>query len=1368
MSHLTRHAGTVLAALALLAAPALAGSGQSGNFTIDLRSGTYVEISTIASPQTAGMAFPVTFTVKDGGVTVGWNGSLVIDAPPSRSPGQVRVVNGVGTKQVVLDTPGANVVLSASGGGLEGTSNPFAVEVGSLNCPLAWLDALVLDGVGAPVAGAEAHLDSGMACVTGASGKCRLGLVAPGEREAWAVVAGLEVDRHLVTSTCNPGNTLVFEAPGSECSNPTGLVPVLLVPGIMGSTAGCASSLVPRLPERDARPGDWCRTESDSSFGGLFDLLGQPGWRHLADRLHDADPGYVLGCTVFPVPYDWRMEAPEAAATYLAPVIEEALARSGQSRVHIVAHSMGGLVARAYIRHPDFPQPSDIDKLAMVGAPNHGAAVAYALWEGGDPVLGDAIGETLSGAGFFMGQLDFYRRASHALFETHRGETAAAALPKDRWEYGADRVGYRRSMRQLFRWHVPALRQLLPAPEVDFLYPPTSAPRGIETTANANLVLDDLNQNLGRLVGPGDPDPNRVRSKVFASIEEPTLKSLRVFEEAPNSALELWQDGTPRLSLAPVNPGTQVWLTLSPGDYEKDWGDGTVRGVSAYLPPPVGWAPESRGAHSGLVGAFADEIVQYLTGIARPPKPGRTPEAIVPRLALHLSGRTQPLLTSPGGQRLGIEPGSVALFEEIAGGSVELAADSSGLDVDTPADGSWAVALGGAYPGEFSVALGYEDDTVSASNSWLGYFDGTTPFTFGFSVDSASPERIAVNLAPPPPAGLQADYLAGLTQLSWGASPDAGVTGYAVYGKLDTDAHLSLLGTSTVTSFATGHGWAAAEGDPVRAYAVAARYADGHEGFLSNVAVNDDRDHDGLSDSEEARRGTGIDDPDSDGDGLLDGVEDGLGTSPLDADSDGDGFTDPVEVQYASNPLDPTSIPGILTVTTAGPGAGNVTSAPVGVDCGADCNETYRFGTEVTLTATPSASSTFTGWSGACTGVDPCQVTMDAARAVTATFALKTYALSVTLSGPGTGTVTSVPTGIDCGTDCTETLVHGSAVTLTATPGPAWRFATWEGACSGHETCTLTMTSPVTVGAVFSWQNFQFDSGFESGALAEWSAVWPQVWTWNPMVSGTSAVLYAVWGTADNDVFVVGDAGTILHYDGNAWSPMVSGTTQYLTSVWGDSGTDVYAVGAAGTILHYNGTAWSAMTSGTIAELLGIWGASATDVFAVGASGTILHYNGTDWSPMTSGSTTFIRSVWGSSGSNVFAPGGYFSGMVLRYNGADWSQSYSGPAMMGVWGSSAGDVFVVGSSFGAVILHFDGSAWTSMPPATSEWLLGIAGSGATDVFAVGGAGTIVHYDGSIWSPMDSGTTESLSGVWTKTGSSAFAVGASGTILRLGP
>jgi hypothetical protein len=84
-----------------------------------------------------------------------------------------------------------------------------------------------------------------------------------------------------------------------------------------------------------------------------------------------------------------------------------------------------------------------------------------------------------------------------------------------------------------------------------------------------------------------------------------------------------------------------------------------------------------------------------------------------------------------------------------------------------------------------------------------------------------------------------------------------------------------------------------------------------------------------------------------------------------------------------------------LNVNKSGPGS--VTSTPAGINCGVDCAEAYNAGTQVTLTASPDAGGTFTGWSGGgCSGTSTCQVTMNAAATVTASFAsLATPTISV-------------------------------------------------------------------------------------------------------------------------------------------------------------------------------------------------------------------------------------------------------------------------------------------------------------------------------------------------------------------------------------
>lgn len=104
----------------------------------------------------------------------------------------------------------------------------------------------------------------------------------------------------------------------------------------------------------------------------------------------------------------------------------------------------------------------------------------------------------------------------------------------------------------------------------------------------------------------------------------------------------------------------------------------------------------------------------------------------------------------------------------------------------------------------------------------------------------------------------------------------------------------------------------------------------------------------------------------------------------------------PVKALAASIGLDSTTYGGTsclatpashtLTVSKTGSGSGTVTSTPAGIDCGSDCSEVYGTGTAVTLTASPAAGSSFAGWSGACSGTGGCQVTMDAAKSVTAGF----------------------------------------------------------------------------------------------------------------------------------------------------------------------------------------------------------------------------------------------------------------------------------------------------------------------------------------------------------------------------------------------
>lgn len=153
-------------------------------------------------------------------------------------------------------------------------------------------------------------------------------------------------------------------------------------------------------------------------------------------------------------------------------------------------------------------------------------------------------------------------------------------------------------------------------------------------------------------------------------------------------------------------------------------------------------------------------------------------------------------------------------------------------------------------------------------------------------------------------------------------------------------------------------------------------------------------------------------------------------------------------------------------------GNGAAVSTPSGLSCsgsGTNCTARFARGKMITLNAQPFALSSFSGFSGACSGsAEPqCSITMDGDKQVNISFDQSGFLL--TINRMGGGRIVSDPAGVNCGAMCSSGFSEGQVVELTATPNPGAEFGGWGGACSGTQaTCTVTMSANRDVSATFT------------------------------------------------------------------------------------------------------------------------------------------------------------------------------------------------------------------------------------------------------------------------------------------------------------
>ncbi|MEH6940830.1 esterase/lipase family protein [Bacillus sp. JJ722] len=116
--------------------------------------------------------------------------------------------------------------------------------------------------------------------------------------------------------------------------------PLVFVPGLFGSMSDV---IIPGT-------GYWSFGIAEVVYNPFIDVL--------------ESMNYQRNSNLFISFYDWRQPVPFSAYAYLAQTISEAKQKTGSNQVNLVCHSMGGLVARAYVQSNYYQD--DVDQLIIL------------------------------------------------------------------------------------------------------------------------------------------------------------------------------------------------------------------------------------------------------------------------------------------------------------------------------------------------------------------------------------------------------------------------------------------------------------------------------------------------------------------------------------------------------------------------------------------------------------------------------------------------------------------------------------------------------------------------------------------------------------------------------------------------------------------------------------------------------------------------------------------------------------------------------------------------------------------------------------------------------------------------------------------
>ena len=309
-------------------------------------------------------------------------------------------------------------------------------------------------------------------------------------------------------------------------------------------------------------------------------------------------------------------------------------------------------------------------------------------------------------------------------------------------------------------------------------------------------------------------------------------------------------------------------------------------------------------------------------------------------------------------------------------------------------------------------------------------------------------------------------------------------------------------------------------------------------------------------------------------------------------------------------------------------------------------------------------------------------------------------------------------------------------------------------------------------------------------SASEWSIV--------PIPNIENVQFNTIHGDSEQSIFIGGEGGTILYYDGNSWQQQIQFTDLDIMVIRGDSITGFMATGFNETeissVFKYTNNVWQTLENPPDSEgimYLDIL-SNPQDVFVVGmlpnmyfGANMLATIDGNSVSLMESPDDCFycfFKGIWGNASDNFFLLSIDYQYPLMMLNIYQYCDtkisvlaSYEtailgGMPIGGIWGSSNTDIYVVNNGS---IIHFNGLEWKSSDMnqnGNTYELLKVWGRDTNDIFVSGikneTGGVIFHFDGHEWREMslpDECLNSPVSEIWG-TENILYALGQTGFLM----